>query len=49
MIVYGKKSSIWLDYIELSIRINQFEIFVKSLIHEKNTINCILYKKIVLR
>ena len=30
------KSSVWLDYIDLRTRLNQFEIFVSSLMHEKN-------------
>ena len=33
-IVYGKNISVWIDYIELRIRLNQFEMFVSILIHE---------------
>ena len=36
-----KKSSVWLDYIEVRIWINTFEMFVSSLIHEKNIENCL--------
>ena len=35
------KSSVLLDYIDLSNWLNQFEIFVSSLIHEKNIENCL--------
>ena len=34
------KSSIWIDYIELRTKLNQFETFVSSLIHENNIENC---------
>ena len=36
------KSYIWLEYIELRIRLDQFEMFVSSLIHEKNIENFLL-------
>ena len=41
-IVCRNKISIRLDYIELRIRINQFEMFVSSLIHKNNIENRLL-------
>ena len=35
-----KNISIWLNYIELRTRLNQFEMFVSFLIHKKNIENC---------
>ena len=35
------KNYVWLDYIELRIWINQFEMLASSLIHEKNIENCL--------
>ena len=37
---FCSKSSTWLDYIKLWTQLNQFEIFVSSLVHEKNIENC---------
>ena len=39
------KSSVWLDYIEVRNRLNKFEMFVSSLIHEKNIENCLFHNK----
>ena len=36
MIVCRNKSSTLIEYIELRVNLNQFEMFVSSLIHEKN-------------
>ena len=35
------KSDVWLDWIELITRLNKFEMFVSSFIHEKNIENCL--------
>ena len=45
MIVCRNKSSILIDKIELRIRLNQFEIFVSSWIHENNMKNCSVIEK----
>ena len=40
MIVYRNKSCICLDWIELKIQLNQFEMFVSSLLHERDIEKC---------
>ena len=47
-IVCRNKSSILLDYIELRIRLNSFEMFVSRLIHEKNTEDFTVIEEILL-
>ena len=44
----GKRCSIWLEYIELRTWLNQFEILVSSLIHERILKTVMFYQKTVL-
>ena len=39
--IIRNKSDVWLDWIELINRLNKFEMFVSSFIHEKNIENCL--------
>ena len=48
-IVCRNKISIIIDYIELNIRLNHFEIFTSSLIHEKIIENCNVLEEKVLK